>query len=140
MPKKNWKIFFSRTTVHISTKLDTNNSWVKGTRVFTKYFQKGKNVFFRSQSVLGIIIASGNVFIDCICFSDELCGPLASCLSVLFISISQTTGVLWLAWSKSTEHSEFDSIVCMRSKIIEFSKCNIRLSPLLGLIMHALQS
>ena len=41
---------------------------------------------------------------------------------------------------KSTEHSEFDSIVCMRSKIIEFSKCNIRLSPLLGLIMHALQS
>ena len=90
---QNFKIFFSKTTGPISTKLVTKHSWLKGTYVFFvfvfvfyKYMTSGDNVVFTLNQYYGIIITLRKCWIDWNCFSCARCGPWSSycvCCSVV---------------------------------------------------------
>ena len=80
----NLKIFFSKTTGPISTKLDTKHPWVKGTQGFyikgPFNYQKGDDVFFLSKSTLWYNYCFGQM---CLLiwtgFSSERCNPWTCC-------------------------------------------------------------
>ena len=80
-----FKIFDSKTTRPVSTKLGTKHPYVKGTQAFTNKgpfdSQKGDNDFFPFNQHDGIHIALRK----CVCFSGEQCGSWATCFSFCMI-------------------------------------------------------